>query len=111
MKLKTVLTLLVLLTFMVTTHVHAYWASSSCSRNSHTFTRAAISSSGLSDGSYYVNARVNFGSTGSGTFVTNVVSASVSDMGSSSSSGTATASVEGYTSGGSHQTETSSCSI
>ena len=111
MKLKSILTILVLLTFIVTTHVHTYWASSNCWRNSHTYTSAAISSSGLSNGSYRVYAKVTHSSTRSSSFVNNVISASVSDIGSSSSSGSASAFVSGYTSGGSHQTETSSCSI
>lgn len=111
MKLRVVLTLLVLLTLVMTIHVYAYSASATCSRGSHTYASASISSSGLKNGTYNVYAKVNYGSSNAGTFKSNTVSSSVSDMGSTSQSGTANAYVGGYNSSGNYQSDTASCSI
>lgn len=111
MKLKVVLTLLVLLTLVVTIHVYAYSASTNCSRSSHTYASASISSSGLRNGSWNVSARVNHGSSDSGRYTNNTVSAHVSDMGSSTQLGRADAYVDGLDSNSIYQASTSNCSI
>ena len=101
MKLKVVLTTLVLLAFVVITHVCAYNTGTDTFRTSHfTHAQAWGNNSGLSNGTYNTYASVNYGSTRAGNFDSQYVSASVSDMGALSQSATANAYFGGYDSSG-----------